>query len=71
MHQLAMFDTATSFPAPQWRSTRVDSAEGRHRRVYPELVVHLVFEDMSEVRLGPDTGVGRSLGFLAGWLFER
>jgi hypothetical protein len=71
MHQLAMFDTATAAPAPEWRSTRVDSAEGRHRRVYPELVVHLVFEDMSELRLGPDTGVGRSLGFLAGWLFER
>ena len=45
--------------------------EGRHRRVYPKLVVHLVFDDMSELRLGPDTAVGRSLGHMAGWLFER
>jgi hypothetical protein len=45
--------------------------EGRHRRVYPELVVHLVFGDLSEHRLGPDTAVGRSLGHLAGWLVER
>jgi hypothetical protein len=71
MNQLAMFDTATATPAPQSRHPSVGWAEGRHRRVYPELVVHLVFEDMSEVRLGADTVAGRSLGHMAGWLFER
>jgi hypothetical protein len=71
MNQLAMFDTATAMPAPLSRHPGVDFTEGRHRRVYPELVVHLVFEDMSEIRLGPDTVVGRSLGHMAGWLFER
>ena len=71
MNQLAMFDAATASPAPRRRHPGVDCEEGRHRRVYPELVVHLVFEDMSELRLGPDTVVGRSLGHLAGWLFER
>jgi hypothetical protein len=71
MNQLAMFHPATTTPAPLSRHPGVDCAEGRHRRVYPELVVHLVFEDMSEVRLGPDTVAGRSLGYLAGWLFER
>lgn len=45
--------------------------EGRHRRIYPDLVVHLVFDDLSEHRLGPDTTIGRSLGHLAGWLVER
>jgi hypothetical protein len=45
--------------------------EGRHRRVFPNLVVHLVFRDLSEHRLGPDTADGRSLGHLAGWLVER
>jgi hypothetical protein len=45
--------------------------EGRHRRVYPGLVVHLVFDDLSEHRLGPDTAIGRSLGHLASWLVER
>jgi hypothetical protein len=72
MNQLAMFDAATASPALlSSNHPGVDFAEGRHRRVYPELVVHLVFEDMSEIRLGPDTVVGRSLGYLAGWLFER
>jgi hypothetical protein len=70
MNQLAMFDTATASPAPRSRHPGVDFAEGRHRRVYPQLVVHLVFEDMSELRLGPDTVVGRTLGYLAGWLVE-
>jgi hypothetical protein len=44
---------------------------GRHRRVDPELVVHLVFADQSEATLGPDTALGRSIGHLAGWLLER
>jgi len=71
MNQLAMFDAATTPPAHRSRHPGVDIEEGRHRRVYPKLVVHLVFEDMSEIRLGPDTVVGRSLGHMAGWLFER
>jgi len=71
MNQLAMFDAAATPPAPRSRQHGVDIEEGRHRRVYPKLVVHLVFEDMSEIRLGPDTVVGRSLGHMAGWLFER
>jgi hypothetical protein len=71
MNQLAMFDAATAAPAPSSRCLGLDVEEGRHRRVYPQLVVHLVFADMSEVRLGPDTAAGRSLGHLAGWLFER
>jgi hypothetical protein len=70
MNQLAMFDTATATPALS-RHPGADFAEGRHRRVYPQLVVHLVFEDMSELRLGADTVIGRSLGYLAGWVFER
>jgi hypothetical protein len=44
---------------------------GRHRRVFPQLVVHLVFDDLSEHRLGADTSLGRSLGHLANWLVER
>jgi hypothetical protein len=71
MNQLAMFDAATTPPAPLASHPGVHFPEGRHRRVYPKLVVHLVFEDMSEIRLGPDTVVGRSLGHMAGWLFER
>jgi hypothetical protein len=71
MNQLAMIDAATAPPAPLSRCPGVDVEEGRHRRVYPKLVVHLVFEDMSEISLGPDTVVGRSLGHLASWLFER
>jgi hypothetical protein len=66
-----MFDTATATPAPLSRHPGVGGAEGRHRRVYPQLVVHLVFEDLSELRLGADTDIGRSLGYLAGWVFER
>jgi hypothetical protein len=53
------------------RSASPVPQEGRHRRVYPDLVVHLVFDDLSEHRLGPDTDLGRSLGHLAGWLFEH
>jgi hypothetical protein len=45
--------------------------EGRHRRVYRGLVVHLVFDDLSEMSLGPDSAIGRSLGHLASWLVER
>jgi hypothetical protein len=71
MNQLARFDAATTPPAPRPRHPGVGIEEGRHRRVYPKLVVHLVFEDMSEMRLGPDTVVGRSLGHMAAWLFER
>jgi hypothetical protein len=71
MNQLAMYDAATALPAPLSSHHAVNFPEGRHRRVYPQLVVHLVFADMSEIRLGPDTVVGRSLGYLAGWLFER
>jgi hypothetical protein len=48
-----------------------DVQEGRHRRVYPELVVHLVFDDLSELSLGSDSAVARSLGHLASWLVER
>ena len=44
---------------------------GRHRRRLPNLVVHLVFDDLSELSLGADTLVGRSLGHLASWLVER
>jgi hypothetical protein len=46
-------------------------SEGRHRRVYPQLVVHLVFDDLTEVTLGPESTLGRSLGHLAHWLTER
>ena len=47
------------------------ASEGRHRRVYAGLVVHLVFDDLSEQTLGGDTAIGRSLGHVAGWLVER
>jgi hypothetical protein len=53
------------------RSVSPALPEGRHRRVFPELVVHLVFDDLSEHRLGPDSAIGRTLGHLAGWLVER
>ena len=71
MNQLAIFDAATAPPARLSRHPGGNFPEGRHRRVYPKLVVHLVFQDMSELRLGPDTVVGRALGQMAGWLFER
>jgi hypothetical protein len=64
-------DVAIAPPATTAGHPRAYFEEGRHRRVYPKLVVHLVFDDMSELRLGPDTAVGRSLGHMAGWLFER
>jgi hypothetical protein len=60
--------------APAMTLSRPDEpapGEGRHRRVYPQLVVHLVFTDLSEHRLGADTAAGRSLGHAAGWLLER
>ena len=44
---------------------------GRHRRVDPDLVVHLVFADLSEETLGPETSVGRSMAELAGLLICR
>jgi hypothetical protein len=62
---------AAAPPATVLDNLDADFQEGRHRRVYPKLVVHLVFADMSELRLGPDSATGRSLGHLAGWLFER
>jgi hypothetical protein len=67
-----MSDSALFAPAmTHSRPAGPASSEGRHRRVFPELVVHLVFADLSEHRLGPDTADGRSLGHLAGWLVER
>jgi hypothetical protein len=44
---------------------------GRHRRVDAELVVHLVFGDLSECVLGPQSAIGRTMGHLAAQLFER
>ena len=70
----AMFQVTVDVAAAPVRRSRYsgpDFQEGRHRRVYPELVVHLVFDDLSELSLGPDTAVGRSLGHLASWLVER
>lgn len=64
---IELFAPAMAVP----RSASPALPEGRHRRVFPELVVHLVFDDLSEHRLGPDTADGRSLGHLAGWLVER
>jgi hypothetical protein len=43
---------------------------GRHRRVDAELVVHLVFGDLSECVLGPQNAIGRSMGHLAAQLFQ-
>jgi hypothetical protein len=70
----AMFQMTTDVAAaPEIGSldSGPDFQEGRHRRVYPELVVHLVFDDLSELSLGSDSAVGRSLGHLASWLVER
>jgi hypothetical protein len=65
-------DSALFAPAmTHARSATPAVHEGRHRRVFPDLVVHLVFDDLSEYRLGPDTADGRTLGHLAGWLVER
>lgn len=44
---------------------------GRHRRVDPDLVVHLVFADLSELVVGPESALGRSIGHVATWLTER
>ena len=65
--EVALFAPATTL-AP---SVSPAGHEGRHRRVYAKLVVHLVFDDLSEHLLGPDTTIGRSLGHLAGWLVEH
>jgi hypothetical protein len=70
----AMFQVATDVvvaPASGSRYSGPDFQEGRHRRIYPELVVHLVFDDLSELSLGSDSAVARSLGHLASWLVER
>jgi hypothetical protein len=65
--EMALFAPAMTRSSPV--SLAVD--EGRHRRVYAGLVVHLVFDDLSEHTLGADTAIGRTLGHLAGWLVER
>jgi hypothetical protein len=44
---------------------------GRHRRVDPNVVVHLVFAGGGEVALGVDHPVGRSIAHLAALLAER
>jgi hypothetical protein len=44
---------------------------GRHRRVDPELAVHLVFGDLSEAVLEPNSAVARSMGHLAALLVGR
>ena len=44
---------------------------GRHRRVDPDVVVHLVFAEGGEVALGVDHPVGRSIAHLAALLAER
>jgi hypothetical protein len=64
-------DVAPARRATPSRDAGPVAREGRHRRVYPGLVVHLVFDDLSEMSLGPDTAIGRSLGHLASWLVER
>jgi hypothetical protein len=38
---------------------------GRHRRVDPHAVVHLVFADGGEVSFGPESPVGSSICHLA------
>ncbi len=70
----AMFQVATDdvvAPESVPRDCGPDFQAGRHRRIYPELVVHLVFDDLSELSLGSDSAVARSLGHLASWLVER
>jgi len=70
----AMFQVTSDVvaaPASRARYSGPDFQEGRHRRVYTDLVVHLVFDDLSELSLGSDSAVGRSLGHLASWLVER
>jgi hypothetical protein len=64
-------DLVDASPVTQSVLANLALQEGKHRRVYGELVVHLVFNDMSEHRLGADTAIGRSLGHLACWLVER
>jgi hypothetical protein len=64
-------DVAVAPPATLPPYAQAACEEGRHRRVFPQLVVHLVFGDLSEHRLGADTSLGRSLGHLASWLVER
>jgi hypothetical protein len=44
---------------------------GRRRRADPELVVHLVFDDLSETVLEADNALGRSIGQLAALLVAR
>ena len=52
-------------PAGRARYPGPDFQEGRHRRVYPDLVVHLVFDDCPSSASDSDSAVGRSLGHLA------
>jgi hypothetical protein len=44
---------------------------GRHRRVDPDVVVHLVFAEGTEVTIGVEHPVGRSIAHLAEQLAER
>ena len=45
-----------------------DGYGGRHRRVDPDAVVHLVFAEGGEVTIGVDHPDGRSIAHLAAWL---
>jgi hypothetical protein len=47
------------------------TAPGRHRQADATLVVHLVFADLSEATLAPNSAVARSIGFLATLLADR
>jgi hypothetical protein len=44
---------------------------GRHRRVDPDAVIHLVFTDGGEVCLGTESPAGRSIAHLAAQLADR
>ena len=44
---------------------------GRHRRVDPGVVVHLVFAEGGEVTIGVEHPDGRSIAHLAALLAER
>jgi hypothetical protein len=46
-------------------------AAGRHRRVDPQLAVHLVFADLTEVVVDGRSGAGQAIGHLAQLLVER
>ena len=44
---------------------------GRRRRPDPEVVVHLVFADLSETLLPAESALARSIGQIAGCLAGR